>query len=500
MKNEIKTVNNSGLPCPVNKTDLPPVEIKSESFEINSNICITENDFMVLADSAPEGVFIGDHHFQTVYMNNQLKECLDLPSPRAGLPPISEFLDQTDVDDYSKNYSDVMRGLKKGAEMNIRIRSKNGQLKLFRALMSRISWNGPRHYVLNILRNEPEDTNAMAICQKVLNAYPYIALLINEDGHILCGNKILADRFGCDISEILNHTIYDYLPADVARARKQKVDKAIAIGQAISYQDYNNKLYLDHFISPIKDANGKFSTVAIFIKDITGYVQAENAIKALSRKLITAIEEERKKIACDLHDECSQLVSVISMGLTSFRETLPEDLPQIKSVLTDYLKIIERLGLKIRRISSGLHPDMIDNLGLVPAIKWYIETFFKNTPGILYEFKTNYKDKNLGNGMDIVLYRIIQESLSNILKHAHARQIRIILNKTDKAIILVIQDDGTGFDIKDIFHPNDDKKDCMGILIMRERAASIGGKLLIGTAPGKGTTVKIIIPAKKDRQ
>lgn len=335
------------------------------------------------------------------------------------------------------------------------------------------------------------------ICRKLLDAYPDIALLLDREGNVLAGNQFLSKRLGYDIADIEKKSIFNFFPEDVAAGRKTAMEKAISTGKSIFYQDFNKQKFFEHHITPIEDTRNNTTKFVVFTRDITHHVHAEESVKLLSRKLMSTIEEERKKIACDLHDKCAQLVTLISMGLMSLKEALPEKMGTSKSILSNCLKLIEELGDKIRTISSGIHPDMIDNLGLAPAIEWYLETYFKNIASIHYEFRTNCKDKNLGQGIDIVLYRIIQESLNNVIRHARARNVIILLEAENRIVRLKIQDDGVGFTLEEALPFKKGEGIGMGLLSMRERAASVGGRLLIQTAPGKGTAVIVTVTVRK---
>lgn len=338
----------------------------------------------------------------------------------------------------------------------------------------------------------------LEICQRLLDAHPDIALMIEKEGRIIAGNRFLCTGLGCDLTDILNKSIFDFFPEEVAKKRKAAVESAVSTGNSLFYRDCNNNRFFEHHITPLRDPQGDITCLAVFTRDITHHAHAEESVKLLSWKLMSTIEEERKKIACDLHDKCGQLVTVVSMGLHSLKEGLPEEMEGTKLLLANCIRLIAELGDKIRTISSGIHPDMIDNLGLAPAIEWYLETYFKNIAGIHYEFKTNCKDKNLGHGIDIALYRIIQESLNNVIRHARARNVLILLEAENRVVRLKIQDDGVGFTLEEALPFKKGEGVGMGLLSMRERAASIGGRLLIQTSPGKGTAVIVTLSVRKE--
>ncbi|MFH2064648.1 MAG: ATP-binding protein [Pseudomonadota bacterium] len=385
-----------------------------------------------------------------------------------------------------------MCGLKKNAILTVKMQVNIGTFQSIKILMLPLIWKDAPH-VLNIMLRQPKNADVIKMGQELFDTCPNIALMVNKKGVVLTGNKALSDRLGCDIDKIKNNILYHFFPANVAIGRKKAIEKAFLTRNSVCYRDINNQRHFNHLVTPLKGSRGDYSYAIIFSSDVTDNIQNENTVKLLSGTLLTAIDAERKKIACDLHDECSQLLSVIGMGLNASIDLLPTDADQVKRMLRDYLNAIERLSAKIRFISSNLYPDLIDILGIVPAIEWYLDMFFKNISVITCIFKNNFTQKSLGEEIDIILYRIIQEGVSNIIKHAHATKIIISLLETDTTIALTIQDNGIGFTKKKIFPPTDSDPKGIGLLIMQQRIASIGGRLEIETAAGKGTTLRAII-------
>ena len=349
----------------------------------------------------------------------------------------------------------------------------------------------------NDIKNNQKNKRDLEICQRLLDAHPDIALMIEKGGKIIAGNRFLCDKLGCALSDVLNKNIFDFFPEEVAKNRKAALERALSTGKSILYHDCNHHRFFEHHITPMRDTGKEIKCIAVFTRDITHHAHAEESVKLLSWKLMSTIEEERKKISYDLHDKCGQLVTVISMGLNYLKEGLPEEMEEKKTLIVSCIQLIGELGDKIRTISSGIHPDMIDNLGIAPAIEWYLKTYFKNITEIHYEFKTNCKDKNLGHGIDIALYRIIQESLNNVIRHARAKNVLILLEAENQVVRLKIQDDGVGFTLEEALPLIKGKGVGMGLLSMRERAASIGGRFIIQTAPGKGTAVIVTLSLRK---
>jgi signal transduction histidine kinase len=226
-------------------------------------------------------------------------------------------------------------------------------------------------------------------------------------------------------------------------------------------------------------------------KEIAERERAEREIRHLSRKLMTGIEDAQKNLAQDLHDEFGQTLAALHMGVESLWKSMPEEMVDQKRSIAELIDLIEQLGDKIRSISSDLRPDLLDDLGLVPTIEWYLKEFSDRNPGIRTDFQAVGMKKRFALELELVLYRIFQESLNNVVKHARATHVGVRLTNSYPKVILLVQDDGVGFS------PNQ-RSAGIGLIGMRERAVSMDGALDIRSVPEKGTTVRVELPVLKE--
>ena len=137
---------------------------------------------------------------------------------------------------------------------------------------------------------------------------------------------------------------------------------------------------------------------------------------------------------------------------------------------------------------------MIDNLGLIPTLEWYVKKFGDRHQSIEVEFQVTGRIRRLSPEMEVALYRVLQESLKNVAKHAKAHRVHLSLAYSDQQVALIIKDDGMGFDRKNDKAPDKDRRSGIGLLGMRERAHSLGGKFKIQSRKGKGTMVSVKLP------
>jgi signal transduction histidine kinase len=224
-------------------------------------------------------------------------------------------------------------------------------------------------------------------------------------------------------------------------------------------------------------------------KEIAERKRAEKEIRHLSMKLITSNEEGRKALAQDLHDEFGQTLAALHMGSESLYNSIPEELGGQKRSIAELTQLIEQLGDKIRSISSDLRPDLLDDLGLVPTLEWYLKEFSeqkKNEPQV--NFQAIGFRKRLSPDVELGLYRIFQESMNNIVKHAKAKNVNVTLTYSHPNVIFIISDDGEGFD------EQTRGTDGIGLLGMRERVMAMDGLIDIRSGRGKGTTIRVELP------
>ncbi|MBI4774302.1 MAG: PAS domain S-box protein [Deltaproteobacteria bacterium] len=230
-------------------------------------------------------------------------------------------------------------------------------------------------------------------------------------------------------------------------------------------------------------------TLFIMYEDLTERKQAEKEIRRLSRELISTQEVACKRLAQDLHDECGQALTALHLGMEALRGSLPREFEKQKKRIQELTGIVERLGDTIRNISHELRPEMLDDLGLVPALAWYIKEFMRRAPGLDVDFKALGFKKRLDPALEIALYRMVQEGLTNIARHAGARHAEVILTLSHPNVILTVKDDGVGLgDVSSASHRG------IGLLGMRERVASLGGSIEIRSGRGKGTVLRAELP------
>jgi signal transduction histidine kinase len=225
-------------------------------------------------------------------------------------------------------------------------------------------------------------------------------------------------------------------------------------------------------------------------------VEADNKLKQyleeirmLTGHLLEIREEERKNIAREIHDELGQQLTVLKMEVAwAIRKLKQPGKREVK--LEGLLETIDGTMRSVRRICSELRPTLLDDLGLVAALQWHAGQLQSST-GINIDINAPEEINNLTPEVKTGMYRIFQESLTNVVRHAEAKKVDVCLAVADKMIILHIKDDGKGFDIS-----ASSQKRTLGILGMKERSLGMGGEYIIESYPGRGTSVMVTIPVE----
>lgn len=216
----------------------------------------------------------------------------------------------------------------------------------------------------------------------------------------------------------------------------------------------------------------------------------DDANKMRATQIINAQEQERKRIARELHDETSQVLTSLLISLAVLEETTTT--PEGRERIAETRALAHQTLRAIRNLSIDLRPSALDDLGLLPALRWYVKEYQQKS-SIQVDFQAiGFKDR-LSPEMETALYRVVQESLTNIAKHAQAHHVTINLREATDAVYATITDDGRGFDIEEL-QKTTDRERGLGLVGMQERALLLNGTLTINSKPNGGTTVHVSIP------
>lgn len=324
-------------------------------------------------------------------------------------------------------------------------------------------------------------------------------MLSLPERHFLDVNDAAVKFYGYSREEFLQMDIWDIRPKDAKRQLKQQLAK---LKEGESYNGIWQHLKKDgrsirvNIISHDIIYDGRPAKL-VLASDITAKLEAEErlqesheAYKQLASHLETIREAERTHIAREIHDELGQQLTGLKMDISWLSRRIKEKDGEVQQKIKETISLIDGTVKTVRRIATELRPSILDDLGLVPAMEWQSEEFERRS-GIPTEFTSNMSAVNLDPDLATGIFRIYQESLTNIMRHADASHVEASLQIGDEKINLTITDDGKGFLVEEISN-----KKTLGLMGMRERATLLGGSYHINSKPSGGTSVNIIVPFK----
>jgi len=220
--------------------------------------------------------------------------------------------------------------------------------------------------------------------------------------------------------------------------------------------------------------------------------KANEALRNLSTRLLSAHEEERKRIAGEIHDVIGSCLGAIKFRVEVALQQITETPPVSTEAWKAIVPVVQEGIEECRRIQQDLRPSMLDDLGLLPALSWFCRRFQTIYLGIQIEQENGIEEAEIPNALKIVIYRVIQEGMNNIAKHSKADRVRLSLQKSDGRMELIVQDNGRGFNPERAVSEN--RRRGLGLTSMKERVELSGGSFAIESTEGKGTIIRASWP------
>lgn len=339
--------------------------------------------------------------------------------------------------------------------------------------------------------------------------------LFHDVEELLAESTGLLESKGSRLNDLMQEIIKQYdlaqneISETAAKLRDIKTDSPTTVSEALQAGN-SEEQPLRRMLAELENKTGemrnalqhaeflqeRFNEAAAALQGIktTGEIEHKSATPRGSLQTLLALEDERKRIARDIHDGPAQNLANVVLRLDILKKMFQKNPEQAMAEL-DILKNIVKDSLQdVRRFIFNLRPMSIDDLGLIPTLRRYIQDFLLRS-GIEVDFVILGDEKRLPSALEISLFRIGQEALSNILKHAQAKNVRVAVDIEDKFVMMNVKDNGKGFNMNE--KENDARKnkyESLGLVSMKERTELLGGNFTIKSAPGEGTSIIVKIP------
>jgi len=336
--------------------------------------------------------------------------------------------------------------------------------------------------------------------RKIVNTLPQFVSYVDKNLVYRFVNQTYLKRFGKKEEAIVGKRLDEIIGEETFNKSKPHINRVLN-GEFVYYTEFFRYLmgisaYMKGTLIPEFDQNGKVEGYYAVLSDVTDIMEnqrlleeSRNRLQILSEHQHKMLEKERSYIAREIHDELGQNLTAINMGLAMMKKQIPRTDRNLFSKIQELNQITQTTLAKTKNLSSELRPQLIDDMGLISAIDWYVRNFEKRS-GITCSIDIPEEEPNLTKDSGIHLYRIVQECLINIYKHAEASSVKIALRIEKEFIVLEIIDDGKGIDKGEI-----NKKNSFGLMGMEERVRLMSGEFDV-EGSGNGTVVKVKIPNK----
>lgn len=298
------------------------------------------------------------------------------------------------------------------------------------------------------------------------------------------------------VSKIIGKTDAELLPpkdaASLMALKRQVLESGSGTRANLLLHVGSQARWFDFRAAPQRDATGAIVGLTCAATDITDIKQAEQVRTALLQRLVTAQEDERRRLSRELHDELSQYPAAIQLGIQALRDLQSGD-PAWRRHVTQLQELTTALGQNIHTLAYQLRPPTLDDHGLLAALETHIEEWSARY-GITANVQCIGLDKRrLPPHLETTIYRVTQEALTNVARHAHAQRVDVIVERRDQHVQLIVEDDGQGFDVDTVLDAADAEHG-LGLLGMRERVAVMSGTMTIESFVGRGTTLFVWLP------
>lgn len=465
----------------------------------------TEEAYETIANSSQAGVYVLQHgKFQ--FVNQIVAKMLGYSQKELIGMDNLQMIHPEDRKLAMKLGTEMLRG-KRTAPFEYRLVTRDGRIRWIMETMTYIPYRGSRA----ILGNSMDITEQIESRTKMAEMKAFETSLLKAIPHAVIGLKNRKIIFANDGVK----TVFGWEPKELVGKTTQNFYRSEADDETMGAMLYealeSNPTFNTEFPCVRKDRREiaclvhaarigeslKNKGIVITYEDITARKQGERELersreqlRQLSAHLESVREKERTHIARELHDELGQLLTALNTDIILLSKQLPRDQKSLLSKTESMGRLVDMTMDTVKRIYMDLRPGMLDHLGIAAAMSWQAEEFQKRT-GILCKVVVQPEDIEADSEVSTAIFRIFQETLTNVVRHANASRVAVSLKASAGRLLLTVRDNGKGIAEEQLAKPNS-----FGLLGIRERTYHLGGEVIISGEAGKGTVVKVTIPLR----
>ena len=478
---------------------------RSETSRLRSELERTRALYALLTDHATEMISRhrpGDRAFE--YASPASRRVLGYAPEELTWRPLDDLVHPPDLDAVAAAFAAA--GDREGGPVSYRARHRDGRLVWLESTHTAVAAGqaGSRPGVLAVTREITRFKELERAIERVaqewrgtFDAASDVIILLDERLRIARANRATVAFFDRPFADLLRQPVTELLRALDPRGGSLKLPGPRRLRRRWEKEVYlaARQAWVLLSLDPIRDADGEPAGAVHVIRDITERKRAEIALResldqlrSLSARLETAREQERTRIAREIHDELGHALTALKMDVAWLAGRLggrSEPLAERGAAMSS---LIDRTIATVRAIATELRPSILDELGLLAAIEWQAAEFGRRT-GIATRVSGPEAPPDLDAERATVIFRIVQEALTNVARHAGARSVSIALKELRTRLVLEVRDDGRGVLPAEAAGPGS-----LGILGMSERARSVGGRMALKGRPGRGTTLRLSVP------
>jgi len=322
-------------------------------------------------------------------------------------------------------------------------------------------------------------TLACWVARALLNMRSDALVLADREGHVLFVNQAAARHLGKPAPELLSASVWHLWPEPQRLHMKLIFDKAARTGTEVSFVERTGDSWSEFHFYPLRSAAGQVEVVAVQSRDVSRRIAAEEKLKRVVLQLVSVQEDERRRIAQDLHDDIGQRMAALLLSLKATEQAIATGRQGVEADLRRCVRDAEALARQMRKVLYDLRPPALRTTPLRESLEALCSSFAQDT-GLHVDLSCQEALPLIAEAQAVAIYRLVQEALHNALKHARATRLWVSLDFAEGEVAVSVEDDGQGFEREHAW-------DGMGLQGIRDRFLLLGGTFDVETAPGEGT-------------